>query len=60
MNYCNEVEGFINYALSNPRNTSGGSVRNMIIDAMKMNQRYACECSIVDEKSNVDTTSFFF
>jgi hypothetical protein len=27
--------------------------RNMIMDAMKMNQGYACECSIIDEEPNV-------
>jgi hypothetical protein len=27
MDYYNEVQGFINYALSNPRNISGGSIR---------------------------------
>ena len=27
MNYCNEVEGFINYTLSNMRNISGDNIR---------------------------------
>jgi len=27
MDYCNEIQGFINYALSNPRNISGGGIR---------------------------------
>ena len=27
MNYCNEVESFINYTSSNPRNISRGSIR---------------------------------
>jgi hypothetical protein len=27
MDYCNGIEGFINYALSNPRNISGGNIR---------------------------------
>ena len=27
MNYCNEVEGFINYTLSNMRYISGDSIR---------------------------------
>ena len=27
MNYCNEVQGFINYALSNPKNIIGGGIR---------------------------------
>ena len=27
MDYCNKVQGFINYALSNPRNISEGGIR---------------------------------
>ena len=27
MDYCNEIQGFISYALSNPRNISGGGIR---------------------------------
>jgi len=27
MNYCKGVQGFINYALSNSRNISGGGIR---------------------------------
>jgi len=27
MDYCNGVQGLINYALSNPRNISGGGIR---------------------------------
>jgi hypothetical protein len=27
MDYCNGVQGFINYALSNPRDINGGSIR---------------------------------
>ena len=27
MNYCNRVQGFINYAISNPINISGGGIR---------------------------------
>jgi hypothetical protein len=27
MDYCNGVQGFINYALSNPRNISGDGIR---------------------------------
>jgi hypothetical protein len=27
MNYCNGVQGFINYSLSNPRNISGCDIR---------------------------------
>jgi hypothetical protein len=28
MDYYNKVQGFINYALSNPRNISGDSIRS--------------------------------
>ena len=27
MKYCNGVQGFINYTISNPRNISGGGIR---------------------------------
>jgi hypothetical protein len=27
MNYCNVIEGFINYVLSNPKSISGGDIR---------------------------------
>ena len=27
MNYCNEIEGFINYAISNMKNINGGGIR---------------------------------
>jgi len=27
MDYCNGIQGFINYALSNPRNISEGGIR---------------------------------
>jgi len=27
MDYCNGVQGFINYILSNPRNINGGGIR---------------------------------
>jgi hypothetical protein len=27
MDYCNEVQGFINYTISNPRDISGGGIR---------------------------------
>jgi hypothetical protein len=33
--------------------------RNMVMDAMKMNQDYADQCPIVDEESNADATRFF-
>jgi len=34
--------------------------KNMIIDAMRMNQSHAGQCSIIDEEPNVDATKFFF
>ena len=40
--------------------TSRGNIRNIIMDAIKMNQGYACECSITDEEPNVDITRFFY
>jgi hypothetical protein len=30
-----------------------------VIDAMRMNQSYAGECSIIDEEPNTDATRFF-
>jgi hypothetical protein len=33
--------------------------RNMIINAMRINQAYVGQCSIVDEEPNADTTRFF-
>jgi len=27
IDYCNEIQDFINYALSNPRNISGGGIK---------------------------------
>jgi len=34
--------------------------RNMIMDAMRMNQGYTSQCSIVDEESNADAIRFFY
>jgi hypothetical protein len=31
----------------------------MVMDAMRINQGYVGECSIIDEESNVDATIFF-
>jgi len=131
MDYCNRVQGFINFATSIPRNFSGGSsrcpcrkcknkkylhldvitihllhkrfmedylcwyaheelfvcnesmtemmvgstfsasnvhgvvndnsnpYRNMVMDAMRMNQGNASQCSIVEEEHNADATRFF-
>jgi len=33
--------------------------RNMIMDAMRMNQGHASQCPIIDEKPNGDATKFF-
>jgi hypothetical protein len=33
--------------------------RNMIMDAMRMNQSHAGQCPIIDEQSNVHATMFF-
>jgi len=34
--------------------------RNMIMDAMRMNQGYTSQCSIVDEEPNADAIRFFY
>jgi hypothetical protein len=33
--------------------------RNMIIDALRMNQGYASECFIKNEEPNADSATFF-
>jgi ADP-glucose pyrophosphorylase len=33
--------------------------RNIIMDAMRINQGHVVQCSIIDEKSNADTTRVF-
>jgi hypothetical protein len=33
--------------------------RNMVMDAMEMNQGHTSQCSIIDEELNVDVTRFF-
>ena len=38
---------------------NNNSYMNMVIDAMRMNQSYANECSIIDEEPNTDATRFF-
>jgi hypothetical protein len=38
---------------------NSNSYRNMVIDAMEMNQGHAGQCSILDEKPNAGTTNFF-
>ena len=32
--------------------------RNMVMDAMRMNQGYVGQCPIIDEEPNADTTNF--
>jgi len=39
-------------------NNNNNNYRSMITDAMRINQGYASEYSIVDEKPNADTTRF--
>jgi hypothetical protein len=33
--------------------------KNMVMDAMRMNQGYTCWCPIVDEELNIGATRFF-
>jgi hypothetical protein len=33
--------------------------RSMVMDAMRMNQGYESECSIIDKERNANTTRFF-
>ena len=33
--------------------------RMIVMDAMKINQGYACEYLIIDEEPNIDATNFF-
>jgi len=33
--------------------------RNMVIDAIRMNQGYAGQCSIIDEEPNANAARFF-
>jgi len=33
--------------------------RMIVMDAMKINQGYACECLIIDEEPNTYATNFF-
>jgi hypothetical protein len=33
--------------------------RNIVVDAMEMNQRYVGQCPILDEEPNADATKFF-
>jgi len=51
MDYCNRVQGFINFATSIPR--------NMVMDAMRMNQGNVSQCPIVEEEPNADAARFF-
>jgi len=39
---------------------NSNSYWNMVMDAMKINQGYVGECSIIDEESNADATIFFY
>jgi hypothetical protein len=74
MDYCNGVQGFINYALHNPRNINEDGIRCpckrcknkkfLDLDVVTMhllqkNQGYVCQYPIVDEESNEDAARFF-
>jgi hypothetical protein len=39
---------------------NNNSYNYIIMDAMRMNQGYACKCSIIDEKLNADATRLFY
>jgi len=47
------VHGVIN-------DNNNNSYRNMIMDAMRMNQSHADQYPIIDKKPNVDATIFFY
>jgi hypothetical protein len=38
---------------------NNNSYKNMVMDAMKVNQGYVGQCPIVDEEFNADTANFF-
>ena len=40
-------------------NDNSNPYRNMVIDAMRMNQSNVSQCSIVEEEPNVDVAKFF-
>ena len=39
---------------------NSNSYRNMVMDAMRMNQSHDGQCPIVDEEPNADVARFFF
>ena len=38
---------------------NSNSYKNMIMDAMRINQGYVDQCLIIDEEPNADVTRFF-
>jgi hypothetical protein len=40
-------------------NDNSNPYRNMVMDAMRMNQGNVSQCSIIEEKLNADATRFF-
>ena len=41
-------------------NDNNNPYRNMVMDAMRMNQGHAGQCSIIDEEPIVNMAKFFF
>jgi hypothetical protein len=55
-------DGLVKFSSSNVHGVTDDNsnpYRNMIMDAIRMNQGYTGECLVVDEKPNADTTIFF-
>ena len=40
-------------------NDNSNPYRNMVIDAMRMNQGYVDQCPVINEVPNIDATMFF-
>jgi hypothetical protein len=40
-------------------NDNSNPYRNIVVDAMRMNQRKANQCPIIEEEPNADTARFF-
>jgi hypothetical protein len=41
-------------------NDNNNPYKNMVMDAMRMNQGNASQCLLVEEEPNTDVTKFFF
>jgi len=48
------------YNMHRVLNDNNNPYRNMIVDAMWMNQSHAGQCPTIDEQSNVHATMFLF